>query len=43
MPDAVVFPACTEHVCAVMRYAYDNRIPVVPGEPAPDLPAEPFP
>ena len=30
MPDAVVFPACTEHVCAVMRYAYDNRIPVVP-------------
>jgi glycolate oxidase len=30
MPDAVVFPACKEHVCAVMRYAFDNRIPVVP-------------
>jgi glycolate oxidase len=30
LPDAVVFPACTEHVCAVMRYAYANRIPVAP-------------
>jgi len=30
MPDAVVFPSCTEHVCSVMRYAHDNGIAVVP-------------
>lgn len=30
MPDAVVFPASTKHVMAVMRYAHDNGIFVVP-------------
>jgi glycolate oxidase len=30
IPEVVVFPPCTEHVCAIMRYAYKNQIPVVP-------------
>lgn len=28
-PDAVVFPASTEEVSAVMKYAYENDIPVI--------------
>lgn len=30
MPHAVVFPVCTDQVCAVMAYAHEHGIPVVP-------------
>lgn len=30
--DAVVWPETTEEVSAVVKYAYENNIPVVPGK-----------
>lgn len=43
VPHAVVFPSCPEDVCAVMTYAHDKGIPVVPRGAGSVLPAERFP
>jgi D-lactate dehydrogenase (cytochrome) len=43
LPDAIVWPANTDEVSRVLRYAYDNDIPVVPWSGGSSLEGNPVP
>jgi len=43
LPDAIVWPANTEEISRVIRYAYDNEIPVVPWSGGSSLEGNPVP
>jgi len=43
LPDAIVWPANTQEIAAILRYAYENEIPVVPWSGGSSLEGNPVP